>query len=173
MRGAAGVQPHHAPAVRSACLPPGRRESTGRDGACNAGRRGRCPACQQATGWSDGAARWLSPPGVPVSPRHKGVALVEWPRLQLALLKAAAAARDLSGLVLPRAPPCCPCYPFATATACYSALPAPPGLSRRWSGPLCPGRKHSRSSSHGLAGKAVLLPGILLPCMDRTFSGKV
>lgn len=64
MRGAAGVQGHQAPAVCSACLPPGRRESTGREGECYAGRRGRCPACRQATGWSDGAARRLSPPGV-------------------------------------------------------------------------------------------------------------
>lgn len=44
MRGAAGVQPHHAPAVRTACFPPGRRESTGREGARYAGRRGHCPA---------------------------------------------------------------------------------------------------------------------------------
>ena len=90
MRGAAGVQPHQAPAVRSACLPPGRHESTGTEGACYAGRRGHSPACQQATGWSDGAAR-------------QDVALAEPPPVQLALLKAVAAAGGLSGLVLPRA----------------------------------------------------------------------
>lgn len=107
MRGAAGVQPQQAPAVCSACFPPGRRESTRREGARDAGRRGRWPACQQATGWSDGAAPWLSPPGVPVSPRHKDVAWVEWPRVQLALLKAVGPAgeslgtRAPTGLTLP------------------------------------------------------------------------
>lgn len=61
------------------------------------------PAGRAATGWSDGAARRLRPPGVPLSPGHKAVAWVERPRAQPALLKAAGAARDLSGLVLPRA----------------------------------------------------------------------
>lgn len=55
--------------------------------------------------------------------------------MQLALLKAAAAARCLSGLKLPQEQPC-PCKPAtATTTACYSVLPTPPGLLGSGSGP--------------------------------------
>lgn len=59
--------------------------------------------------------------------------------MQLALLKAAAAARVLSGLKLPQEQPC-PCKPLAaTHTARYSVLPTPPGLFGSGLGPCARG----------------------------------
>lgn len=70
---------------------------------------------------------------------HEDVALVERPCVQLAPLKAAAAARALSGLKLPREQPC-PCKAVAaTTTAGYSALPAPPHLPGSGPGPCARG----------------------------------
>lgn len=59
--------------------------------------------------------------------------------MQLALLKAAAAARGLSGLKFPQEQPC-PCKPAAaTTTACYSVLPTPPGRLGSGPGPCARG----------------------------------
>lgn len=63
---------------------------------------------------------------------------------------------------------CC-CYHHRRLLSPPSSTTPP----RQWSGPLCQGREHSRSSCHGLAGTPGFLLGILPSCVDRTFRGKV
>lgn len=178
MRGAAGVQPHHAPAVRTACFPPGRRESRapGEKGHAMLGGEdtvqptSRPPPgatvlpdgfCHQASlflhgtktllGWSGRVCSWLCQrqwvlPGIS---RHS---CSHGPDPALASLL----------LPPPRATqPSQPCQVSLSLSFSLSPLV------------ICPGRKQSRSSCHGLAGKPVPLPGTLPPCADRTCRGKV